>query len=108
VCGTLEDLSGDFTDNEECSSGNFEYYSICKVTASACFSHQTGYCSFDGELLTKECQDALPCQACFSNSRCSDYGPSEQLDGGVADRLVLGPFSFILLLNLIMLVSVII
>jgi len=41
------------------------------ASASKCFSHRSGHCAFDGEILTVECQRAaMPCKACFPNSRC--------------------------------------
>jgi len=40
------------------------------ATASSCFDHKSGQCAFDGEILTMECKEALPCRSCYPDSRC--------------------------------------
>jgi hypothetical protein len=70
--------SGTFVESETCGSGLSE----C-VASAECFDHNSGICAYDGEILTVECQVALPlCRPCFPYSRCSSSRSPDAPQGG--------------------------
>jgi len=74
-CGTggPEDYTGILVESETCGP---ELAAEC-AEAPRCFSHASGVCAFDGEILTVECQPSLPCKPCFPYSRCGSGEPPE-------------------------------
>ena len=66
-CGLSDEKSQLFVESDECGA---ELADKCAGFTS-CFDHKSGVCAYDGEILTVECEDALPlCKPCFPNSRC--------------------------------------
>lgn len=74
-CGTggPADYSNILVESDTCGP---ELAAECAI-APSCFSHTSGVCAFDGEILTVECQPALPCKPCFPYSRCGSGEPPE-------------------------------
>jgi len=66
-CGSSDETSQLFVESDECGA---ELADKC-AGFTGCFDHKSGVCAYDGEILTVECEDALPlCKPCFPNSRC--------------------------------------
>eukprot|EP00586_Coscinodiscus_wailesii_P017519 CAMPEP_0172498484 /NCGR_PEP_ID=MMETSP1066-20121228/113460_1 /TAXON_ID=671091 /ORGANISM="Coscinodiscus wailesii, Strain CCMP2513" /LENGTH=886 /DNA_ID=CAMNT_0013271771 /DNA_START=53 /DNA_END=2713 /DNA_ORIENTATION=- len=88
-CGTLDDNSALFVENNATCSPDMEFFTACKTLAPTCFDHKSGECAFDGKMYSKECLEALPCQGCFPNSRCAggydadeEEAPGDTTSGG--------------------------
>jgi len=83
-CGTLDDSSAQFVENNDTCAPDMEYFTDCKMMASTCFDHRSGECSFDGKMLSNECAKALPCRGCYPHSRCArvDEGDEDKKGDG--------------------------